>query len=525
MPESRTPALRRERRTLDCAVLTSGAEQVIDFVLPLFAGAVLGLSAWETGLLIAVSQLVAFVVRPLAGVAVDRADRSIIAALGAAGFAMGCGLYALSTGFSLALTAAIATGVAGSFLWVAIRSIIGERLHEDSSVFAKLVAAEETGGWLVLVPAIILLSLAGYHWGFAGLSVCCLVAAWELFHTRDRTCSPKDTGIAGSELSSMSLRGLGASLRPMLLAVVVIMTAEAAIGLLLILHLQRGFDLGVIEIAYVFLPGAIAMSILPPYLHRLVVRFGRRRMLMLGSVSSALFALGLAFAPNPGWIAALWVLSAAAWSLMTPVQQAVIAEAAGSTHLGRGLSLYEAAALAGAFIGSLTAGLLYDTSNWLIACIVCAVVIASGAALIPTAVQRLGVTDYPSPTPATARAEPEPTLPRADVQEPVGDGEPRGNEFQPQKSRQKLLTDFAAHSGLLAAAILSAWAVVPGFTIAAILGIGNETPDVFGAVRELFTGILDIAALALAGLRIWAVAYVIDLIWTTWKVLERREAE
>jgi len=57
---------------LDSATLTSGTEQVVDFVLPLFAGAVLGLSAWETGLLVAASDLVAFLVRPMAGVVVEQ---------------------------------------------------------------------------------------------------------------------------------------------------------------------------------------------------------------------------------------------------------------------------------------------------------------------------------------------------------------------------------------------------------------------------------------------------------------------
>ena len=140
-----------------------------------------------------------------------------------------------------------------------------------------------------------------------------------------------------------------------------------------------------------------AVSLLPSHLHRLVVRFGRRRMLMLGSVASALFAVGLAFAPNPPWIAALWVLSAATWSCVIPVEQSVIAEAAGSTHLGRGLGLYEAACLAGATIGSLAAGFLYESGSWLLACATCAVIIASGAFLIPAAVKRLGVTDHPTP--------------------------------------------------------------------------------------------------------------------------------
>ena len=395
MSSSDTPAPPRERQTLNGAILASGVDQAIQFVLPLFAGAVLGLPPWQTGLLVAANALATFMVRPFAGVVVDRADRGVIAGTGAGVFAVGCGLYALATGLPLALIAATVTGVAEAFLWVAIRAIIGERLPEDSGVFAKLVAAEETGGWVIMVPAIILLSAAGYQWMFAGVAACCLAAALELVSLPRRDVP--DDALAGAELSGMSLRGLGARLRPMLAAVVVTMTAETTISLLLILHLQRRFHLGAVQVAYVFLPGAVAMSFLPPHLHRLVVRFGRRRMLMLGSAASALFAVGLAFAPSPPWIAALWVLSAVTWSCVIPVEQSVIAEAAGSTHLGRGLGLYEAACLAGATIGSLAAGFLYESGSWLLACAACAVIIASGAVLIPAAVKRLGVADHPTP--------------------------------------------------------------------------------------------------------------------------------
>ena len=391
MSSSDTPAPPRERQTLNGAILASGVDQAIQFVLPLFAGAVLGLPPWQTGMLVAANALATFMIRPFAGVVVDRADRGVIAGAGAGVFAVGCGLYALATGLPLALIAATVTGVAEAFLWVAIRAIIGERLPEDSGVFAKLVAAEETGGWVIMVPAIILLSAAGYQWMFTGVAACCLAAALE-FLSLPRRDVPDDA-LAGAELSGTSLRGLGARLRPMLAAVVVTMTAETT----MILHLQRRFHLGAVQVAYVFLPGAVAMSFLPPHLHRLVVRFGRRRMLMLGSVASALFAVGLAFAPSPPWIAALWVLSAVTWSCVIPVEQSVIAEAAGSTHLGRGLGLYEAACLAGATIGSLAAGFLYESGSWLLACAACAVIIFSGAVLVPAAVKRLGVADHPAP--------------------------------------------------------------------------------------------------------------------------------
>lgn len=546
MTATASPALRRERRTLDSAILTSGTEQVIDFVLPLFAGAVLGLSAWETGLLVAASDLVAFLVRPMAGVVVDRADRAMVAALGAGVLAVGCGLYALATGLPLALIAAVVTGGAGAFLWVAIRAIIGERLRADSSVFAKLVEAEETGGWLILVPAVVLLSVAGYRWVFVGIALCCLVAAGELFRSRrQEDPSADDVALAGADLSSVSLRDLGRSLRPMLLVIVATMTAEAAISLLLILHLQRGFGLGAVEVAYIFLPGAIAMSVLPTFLHRMVVRLGRRTMLMLGSVASALFALGLAFAPSPPWIAALWVLSAVAWSLVIPVQQAVIAEAVGRTHLGRGLSLYEAACLAGAFLGSLAAGVLYESGGLFLTCVVCAIVISSGAALIPAAVSRLGVANYPEPVPESAlesasadsselsessKVETSMNENLRDVQGENANSEDsdpansnsEANAPKPQKSRRELLTDLAAHSGLLAVALLIAWAAVPGFVLSAILGVGGGTPNIIAAVRGLFDGASDFSTVVLAALRVWFVVYVIDVIWTAWKVAEPR---
>lgn len=552
MTVTASPALRRERRTLDSATLTSGTEQVVDFVLPLFAGAVLGLSAWETGLLVAASDLVAFLVRPMAGVVVDRVDRAVVAALGAGALAVGCGLYALAAGLPLALIAAVVTGGAGAFLWVAIRAIIGERLHADSSVFAKLVEAEETGGWLILVPAVVLLSMAGYRWVFIGIALCCLVAAGELFRGRRQDPSADDAALAGVDLSSVSLRGLGRSLRPMLLVIVVTMTAEAAVSLLLILHLQRGFGLGAVEVAYVFLPGAIAMSALPTFLHRVVVRLGRRMMLMIGSMASALFALGLAFAPSPPWIAALWVLSAVAWSVVIPVQQAVVAEAAGSTRLGRGLSLYEAACLAGAFLGSLAAGFLYESGGLFLVCVVCAIVILSGAALIPAAVNRLGVANYPEPVPEPAlelastgssgpskaelsKVESSMNENLRDVQGEDANSEnsdsansnseanaPKSQKREAPKSRRELLTDLAAHSGLLAVALLIAWAAVPGFVLSSILGVGGETPNIIAAVRGLFDGASDFSTVVLAALRVWFVVYVIDVIWTAWKVAEPR---
>ena len=253
----------RGRRILDSAALASGAEQVVDFVLPLFAGAHLGLSPGQTGVLVAVEQLVAFLARPVAAAVVDRADRSTVAGVGAAAWAVGSGLYDLSTGLMLAACAALVTGAAGAFVWIGIRAIVGERLRVDSGAFADLMAAEEAGGWIVLVPAVVLVPVVGCQWVFAGVAACCVLASWNLLSGR---CEGGARMGASSPVAASvreERREAAVSLRPMLVAVAVTMSAESAIGLLLILHLQRGFELEITQIAYVFLPGAVMMSVLP----------------------------------------------------------------------------------------------------------------------------------------------------------------------------------------------------------------------------------------------------------------------
>lgn len=502
---SPTADVRRERQTLDSATLTSGAHQLIDFALPLFAGAALGLSAAQTGALLAANQLVAFLVRPLAGIIVDRTDRSGVAATGAVVFAAGCGLYAVSTGWPTALLAAAVTGVAGAFLDVAIRAIIGERIGQDSGVFARLVGAEETGGWLVVVPGIILVSVAGYRWAFLGVALCCLVAAALLLGGRGRSAVVPDPSPSSPEARTLRRR-----LAPMLAAVAVTTMAEAAISLLLMLHLQRGFGLGPVEIAYVYMPGAIAMSVLPPVLHGLVVRLGRRRMLTAASLLSALFAAALSLAPNPYWIAGLWVLSAVGWSVVIPVEQAVVAEASGAAHLGRGLSLYEAACLAGSFAGSLAAGVLYGSGSWTTACLVLATVILCGAALVPGAVGRLGVADRPGPTPS---AQPAPAWP--EMHEPAGECSAVKDPAAPdapggtgRKPRWKVLAEFAVHSGILATVVIVLAARRSGVWHQVLNDGRLDLGSLFGEVPDVARG-----------LRIWLVIYLIDLVWTACELI------
>ncbi|AWG02951.1 MFS transporter [Clavibacter michiganensis] len=169
----------------------------------------------------------------------------------------------------------------------------------------------------------------------------------------------------------------------------VIGTAEAAIGLLLVLHLQRELGLGPLAIAWVSLPGGIALAVAPPHLHRLTVRFGRTPVLVSAAIAGAAFAGGLAVARDPVTIAVLWILSALALAAILPIEQAALTEASGPARVGRALGLYEATTLLAAALGSLAAGILYDAVPWAAACATSAAVILAGGLVLPRTIRQL----------------------------------------------------------------------------------------------------------------------------------------
>ncbi|MBX9243449.1 MFS transporter [Actinotalea ferrariae] len=373
------------------AALVGGSADVLDFLVPLWVGTELGATPAQIGALVGVELALSFAARPVAGRLADTRERTRVAAAGALLYALSCLGYALAPGLGAAFAASVAGGVGGALLWVSVRAVTAERLAEDDGAFADLYSAVAFASWFFWVPSLVLLPALGYRGVLAALGVTCLVAAVTLLRTvRRPPTAPASDATAWSDVRRLS---------PLLGVVGLTSVAEAGVGLLLLLHLQRAFELEVHEIALVFLPGGIAMTVLPRVLHRVTARHGRRAVYATASAASAVFATSLALAPGPVVVAALWVLTAAAWAALTPIHEAAVAELSG-TRTGRGMSLLGNAALAGGAVGSVVAGALYGATSWQAVCAVLAGVIAAGAVAGPLALRRLGVADRPERVPA-----------------------------------------------------------------------------------------------------------------------------
>lgn len=378
---------RTHASTLAAAVV-GGSGDILDFLLPLWAGARLGGSPAQIGGLVALGLACSFATRPLAGWLSDTRERTSTAAVGTLLFALGCLGYALAPGLGLALAAAATTGVGGALLWVSVRAVTAERLPGDDEAFARLLSAVALASWLYWVPALVLLPVIGYRGVFAGLGATCLIGAASLL-----AATPRPRDLSGSTVGDVrhDLRRLA----PLLAVVALTNVAEAGVALLLLLHLQDAFDLEVYQIALVFLPGGIALTVLPRPLHRLTGRWGRRAVYAAATAGSALFAASLAAAPGPVVIAALWVLTSTAWAALTPIHEAAVAEVSPPDRAGRAMSLLGNAALAGGALGSAGAGALYGATSWAAVCAVLAGLLVLGAVAGPWALRRIGVRDRP----------------------------------------------------------------------------------------------------------------------------------
>ena len=370
----------RERRALRAAGLVGGPAEVVDLVLPLWAGAAAGLSATGVGLLLAVVAAASLAVRPVARVLADRWERRHTAATGALLYALSCAGYAVAQGAPLAYGAAVVGGAGGAVMWAALRAIVRERQVDDKEALLRVTSARDVGAWVAGVLGLVvlwLLGFAGLFWACAGL--CVLAAAVLMAVPRREDGDGPDDG-PGDEPGAV-----GGRVRAFV-AVAATTAVDIALWLLLVLHLQHEFGLGVFPVLLVIAPGVMVSGATALHVHRHLRRYGRGRVSAVAALTGCTAALSLAWAPDPYVIAAVWVLTGVMWGTVIPVRQPLVDKAAFSRPLG----VQEPSGLVGLLVGSLAAGLLYDSVQWWVACAVVAATILVCTALLWWAARSLG---------------------------------------------------------------------------------------------------------------------------------------
>ncbi|MFF5487133.1 MFS transporter [Streptomyces virginiae] len=518
---AKAPADPAGRRVLSAALCASAPAEVLDFLLPLWAGSTLRAGASVVGALIAFEAALSLIVRPLAGELADRFDQRRVAAAGAGLYALSFAGYALADSLVVAFAAAGLGGAGGALFWVALRAWTGQRSQDGdgTSAYGRLLSAEGQGAFLGYLVAFSLLERGGYALLFWLGGAACAVAMVSLL--RGPRQDPARAATGRRERWGAAERRLV----PLMVVSAVTAAAEAGLWMLLLLRLQAEAGLSPNEIALVFAPGFVVFVLLPAHAHHLTGRLGRTPTMVASFVASALFAAGLAVVSTPPAVAVLWAVAAACFAAQIPVEQATVAAASGG-RIGRAMGLYESARLAGVVVGPLVMGVLYEEAGWVAACGAAAATSALGALLAPYAVRTLGLPPErkkPGPNTADVAADRTAGADRADdididndtdegtdIDSDRGGGADMGERevagrssagavLGPKEHARKERRDWYIHTAAFALGQLVLWALDSSW-------LAWQLTD--GAVPDEQRG-----PLVWAG-RIWLTVWVIDTIWS-----------
>lgn len=332
----------------------------LNFSLPVRADD-LGLDAIAIGGMYTVFTGTMLLVRPLVGYSLDRFGRRRFFAGSFLFYTVSMLVFAQSAGIQDFYVARFLQGIGASLMWVSARTIIAD-LHDwrtRGAAMGTLTALSARGSMLGAVYGFTLLGFLpmaeAWMWAFGGYALAAMVGfTWAWF-------AVPETAVA--QPGRQMPRGLG-FMTPGLWRVfgVVFMTAfaSALIEPIYLIFLKHKFSVDVYTLALVFLPAGLVYAVLPRYAGQWSDRFGRARVLAIGIGFAGAVSIALPFWPLLSLVAASYVLFAVGWACANPALDALVADLSPPDLRGTVMGGKEAAAGAGAALGPLVGGVIYE---------------------------------------------------------------------------------------------------------------------------------------------------------------------
>ncbi len=388
--------------TLACFAVT-----MINSGLPLY-GASVGVEGLDVGIIWALGALMTALPRPILGRGIDKYGRKRFLLIGIVMMAISMVMFAYARAFTLELGGNVffrADKEFGKFMLYASKVMqglgLGTILLSSLTMTADLAKSAGRGtsfgyteqaqyrggllGALVGIPIILFygyvpgrgISITPEAWTrmFLVFAVVC-VAAFVLAYRRIY-----DThAIAHAEAEADTSEAQPINPQLYVLMAIIALTSASAYGLTpFILKYIQGHvtpELPLIALAYA--PAAIVWGTLPSRMGKLADRFGRKPLMVVGLVGSAILSLfiplvAIIVPPTIGFSVlgylvpiALLLLSffvgaeAITYAAATPAEQALASDMMGGKERGRGFGLYTFARSSGEVIGPLVMGALYE---------------------------------------------------------------------------------------------------------------------------------------------------------------------
>ncbi len=371
--------------------------------LPLLSpfAASLGAGAATVGVILGAYSLVNMIGNVAAGPVIDRAGRRVTIAGGMLIAGAALAAYALVRTPGQLLLLRLAHGAGGALLIPAVFAWMGDRARTGSVGRTMGYAGAAVAVAAMIGPAIggIGRDLLGARPVFLGIgTLLCLTAVSTLFYVRDaaalRPAAEDDRG-AGRSAGPAPLRTRKAAIAAVLAvlgnrhlryaywSVFGLTFAMGVLAYTFPLTMDRaGFSAGRTGAFFsVFAAAAILVLVLPA--NRLSDRFGRRPLIVAGSLAVAIALAFLPVAHTTASIAALMALYGIGYGTLFPSACAIVVDETSSANRGTAFGLFYAAFSLGVTVGPVAAGIVAGAGlppYWLAAALLVAIRLALPAA-------------------------------------------------------------------------------------------------------------------------------------------------
>jgi MFS family permease len=338
--------------------LGSTAFVMINFGLPIRADD-LGIDAVAIGGMYTTFTGTMLLVRPLVGYCLDRLGRRWFFTLSFFFYACAMFVFSRSTDIYDFYLSRGLQGVGASLMWVSARTIVADLHGRESRGIAmgRLSTASAQGSMFGAFYGFTLLGMLpfpqAWSYAFIGYGVAALAAlVWSLVNMVE-TRTPVVIATRLHVPWSWPLAKI-------FIVVFLSMFASALIEPIYLLYLKNKFAVGIHVLAFAFFPAGIVFAILPRYAGQWSDRFGRAPIIALGIAFAGMVSLALPFWPSLPLVAMSYILFAVGWAMASPAEEALVADLAPPELRGTVIGAKEAAGGAGAALGPLVGGYVYE---------------------------------------------------------------------------------------------------------------------------------------------------------------------
>jgi MFS family permease len=349
--------------------LGSASFVFLNFLLPVYTRQ-LGADAVAIGGMYSAFILSMLVFRPIVGWALDRYGRRWFFSGAFVFYTLAMWVFSGADTLPDFFIGRALQGVGAALMWVSARTIVvdvageGERGRQMGRLSSRSVQGAMVGAFYGFTLLNMFPLPQAWQAAFAGYAAVAAVGFVVSVIRVKETRIPVEPENAASERRVERPQGevvVGPDLVRLFVIVTLSGFATTLIEPIYLIYLQDTFALSPMGLAYAFFPAGIVFAVLPNYTGRLVDRYGRGRLMILGFASAALVSLALPWLPGILWVAVAYTLAAVGRSMSLPAEDALVGDLAPASHIGRVVGYKEAAASGGGALGPPLGGWVYES--------------------------------------------------------------------------------------------------------------------------------------------------------------------